>query len=109
MPLAAHADRLPRFLARGEPPFSLALGNASARAANLPLSTLIPDYKAERLTTLGLAKVDGEVAFTSPAVVAVVDAATNWKKLGLWAVLLLGVAALGAMAYSLLRKPPAAR
>jgi hypothetical protein len=97
------------FLARGEPPFSLALGNASARAANLPLSTLIPDYKAERLTTLGLAKVDGEVAFTSPAVVAVVDAATNWKKLGLWAVLLLGVAALGAMAYSLLRKPPAAR
>ena len=31
------------------------------------------------------------------------------KKLGLWAVLLLGVAALGAMAYSLLRKPPAAR
>ena len=97
------------FLARGEPPFTLALGNASARAANLPLSTLIPDYSAERLNTLGLARVAGEVAVTSPAVTAAVDTGSNWKKFGLWAVLLLGVAALGAMAYSLLRKPPVAR
>nr|WP_262417317.1 DUF3999 domain-containing protein [Pseudomonas sp. SH10-3B] len=97
------------FLARGEPPFTLALGNASAKAANLPLSTLIPDYTAERLNTLGQAKVAGAVAVTSPAVAATADSGTNWKKLGLWAVLLLGVAALGAMAYSLLRKPPAAR
>ncbi|WP_112196894.1 DUF3999 domain-containing protein [Pseudomonas sp. LG1E9] len=97
------------FLARGEPPFSLALGNASVKAANLPLSTLIPDYSAERLDTLGQAKVAGEMTVASPAVVAAVDDGPNWKKLGLWAVLLLGVAALGAMAYSLLRKPPAAR
>jgi hypothetical protein len=97
------------FLARGEPPFTLALGNASAKAANLPLSTLIPDYSAERLNTLGQAKVAGEIAVTSPALVAAVDTEPNWKKLGLWAVLLLGVAALGAMAYSLLRKPAAAR
>ncbi|MFJ4135721.1 DUF3999 domain-containing protein [Pseudomonas cyclaminis] len=97
------------FLARGEPPFSLALGNASVKAANLPLSTLIPDYSAERLDTLGQAKVAGEMTVASPAVVAAVDDEPNWKKLGLWAVLLLGVAALGAMAYSLLRKPPAAR
>lgn len=97
------------FLARGEPPFSLALGNASVKAANLPLSTLIPDYNAERLDRLGQAKVAGEMTVASPAVVAAVDDGPNWKKLGLWAVLLLGVAALGAMAYSLLRKPPAAR
>jgi len=44
-----------------------------------------------------------------PAVAPAADAGTDWKKLGLWAVLLLGVAALGAMAYSLLRKPPVAR
>ena len=31
---------------------------------------------------------------------------TNWKKIGLWAVLLLSVVFLGAMAFSLLRKPP---
>ena len=97
------------FLARGEPPFSLALGNASVKAANLPLSTLIPDYSAERLDRLGQAKVAGEMTVASPTVVAAVDDGPNWKKLGLWAVLLLGVAALGAMAYSLLRKPPAAR
>ena len=97
------------FLARGEPPFTLALGNASAKAANLPLSTLIPDYNAERLNTVGQAKVAGDVAVTSPALVAAVDTEPNWKKLGLWAVLLLGVAALGAMAYSLLRKPAVAR
>nr|WP_185168317.1 DUF3999 domain-containing protein [Pseudomonas sivasensis] len=97
------------FLARGEPPFSLALGNASVKAASLPLSTLIPDYSAERLNTLGQAKVVGDVAVASPVVVAAVEDGPNWKKLGLWTVLLLGVAALGAMAYSLLRKPPAAR
>ncbi|OPA95024.1 hypothetical protein BFW87_13310 [Pseudomonas fluorescens] len=95
------------FLARGEPPFTLALGNASVKAANLPLSTLIPDYSAERLNTVGQATVAGEVVVKQPAVAASPQAGTDWKKLGLWAVLLLGVAALGAMAYSLLRKPVA--
>jgi len=97
------------FLARGEPPFTLALGNPSVKGANLPLSTLIPDYSAERFAALGLANVAGEAVVSSPAVATLVDAGPNWKKLGLWAVLLLGVAALGAMAYSLLRKPPVAR
>ena len=93
------------FLARGEPPFTLALGNASAKAANLPLSTLIPDYSAERLKALGQARVEGEIAANLPVAAAAKDAGPDWKKLGLWAVLLLGVAVLGAMAYSLLRKP----
>ncbi|TFY89779.1 DUF3999 domain-containing protein [Pseudomonas kairouanensis] len=95
------------FLARGEPPFTLAVGNVSAKAASLPLSTLIPGYSPERLKALGQARVDGDVVVTTPAATA--QAGTNWKKLGLWAVLLLGVAALGTMAYSLLRKPPVAR
>lgn len=96
------------FLARGEPPFSLALGNASAKAASLPLSTLIPDYSPERLKALGQATLVGEIAVKPPAIASLPEAGTDWKKLGLWAVLLLGVAALGAMAYSLLRKPPVA-
>ena len=95
------------FLARGEPPFTLALGNASVKAANLPLSTLIPDYSAERFKALGQAQVVGELAVKSASVAAAPDAGADWKKLGLWAVLLLGVAALGGMAYSLLRKPQA--
>lgn len=93
------------FLARGEPPFTLALGNASAKAGSLPLSTLIPDYSAERLKALGQARVEGEVAANVSVAAAAKDAGPDWKKLGLWAVLLLGVAVLGAMAYSLLRKP----
>ena len=97
------------FLARGEPPFTLALGNGSVKAANFPLSTLIPDGGAERLKALGQATLAGEVAVASPVVAVSPAAGTDWKKLGLWAVLLLGVAALGAMAFSLLRKPPAVR
>jgi hypothetical protein len=97
------------FLARGEPPFTLALGNAAAKAANLPLSTLIPDYSAERLRALGQATVAGDAVVNTPVAAAAVESGPDWKKLGLWAVLLLGVAALGAMAYSLLRKPPEAR
>ena len=93
------------FLARGEPPFTLALGNASVKAANLPLSTLIPDYSVERLKTLGQARLAGEMVVKPMVVAASPAVGTDWKKLGLWAVLLLGVAALGAMAYSLLRKP----
>lgn len=97
------------FLARGEPPFTLALGNAAAKAANLPLSTLIPDYSAERLKALGQATVAGDAVVNTPVAAAAVESGPDWKKFGLWAVLLLGVAALGAMAYSLLRKPPVAR
>ncbi|KAA0949269.1 DUF3999 domain-containing protein [Pseudomonas sp. ANT_H14] len=93
------------FLARGEPPFTLMLGNPSVKAANLPLSTLIPDYSAKRLASLGQARMVGELVVNST--VAPAPTGTNWKKIGLWAVLLLGVAALGAMANSLLRKPPA--
>ncbi|WP_159811594.1 DUF3999 family protein, partial [Pseudomonas sp. 18058] len=55
----------------------------------------------------GKAVVGGEVVATqtSTATTAAV-AETNWKKIGLWAVLLLSVVFLGAMAFSLLRKPP---
>nr|WP_252193699.1 DUF3999 domain-containing protein [Pseudomonas sp. TAE6080] len=92
------------FLARGEPPFTLAVGNPSAKAANLSLTTLIPDYSPQRLAGLGQARLDGEWQLNPP--VAPKAAGINWQAVGLWAVLLLGVAALGAMAYSLLRKPP---
>lgn len=92
------------FLARGEPPFTLALGNPSAKAANLALTTLIPDYQPQRLAALAQARVDGEWHANAP--VAPTALGIHWQKIGLWAVLLLGVAVLGAMAYSLLRKPP---
>jgi len=96
------------FLARGAGPYTLALGSATVKAASLPLSTLIPDYSPKRLATLGQAKVDGGAVVTSSlTAVTPIATGTNWKKIGLWAVLLLGVAGLAGMAFSLLRKPPA--
>jgi hypothetical protein len=95
------------FLARGAGPYTLALGSATVKAANLPLSTLIPDYSAAKLATLGKATVDsGAVATPASTVTTAATIDTNWKKIGLWAVLLLSVLFLGAMAFSLLRKPP---
>lgn len=92
------------FLARGEPPYRLAAGRADAASAALPISTLIPDYSAERLASLARAEVDASAVQPTEASVAPVDG-PHWKRWGLWAVLLLGVALLAAMATSLLRRP----
>jgi hypothetical protein len=94
------------FLARGPGPYTLALGNATVKAANLPLATLIPDYSPAKLATLGKASVEGGAVVTPAASKVPAPAATDWKKFGLWAVLLLSVLFLAAMAFSLLRKPP---
>ncbi|MDP9533195.1 DUF3999 domain-containing protein [Pseudomonas protegens] len=96
------------FLARGAGPYTLALGNPTATAANLPLATLIPDYSPQRLKELGQAKVEGEAQLTTSTAASpdvAVASGPDWKKIGLWAVLLLGVLALAGMAFSLLRKP----
>jgi hypothetical protein len=95
------------FLARGAGPYTLALGNATVKAANLPLSTLVPDYSAAKFAALGKASVEGAAVVNSTSTVtAAATTDPNWKKFGLWAVLLLGVFFLAAMAFSLLRKPP---
>jgi hypothetical protein len=94
------------FLARGAGPYTLALGSSTVKAANLPLATLIPDYSAAKLATLGWASVDGGAAVTSAGSSVPAAVGTDWKKFGLWAVLLLSVLFLAAMAFSLLRKPP---
>lgn len=96
------------FLARGPGPYTLVVGNTTAKAANLPLSTLIPDYSPEKLATLGRAMVDvGSVATKPSTVTTSAPIDTHWKKFGLWAVLLLSVLFLAAMAFSLLRKSTA--
>jgi hypothetical protein len=95
------------FLARGAGPYTLALGNATVKAANLSLSTLIPDYNAAKWVALGKASVEGAtVVSNTSTVTSAATSSTNWKKFGLWGVLLLSVLFLAAMAFSLLRKPP---
>lgn len=94
------------FLARGNPPFTLALGNAEASRTELPLATLVPGFDASSLEKMGRAE-----AVAIPAQVGEHPAERQtaeqivWKRVGLWAVLLLGVGLLGVMAFSLLRRP----
>lgn len=99
------------FLARGEGPFTLAVGNAEAKAANLPLNTLIPDFVPQRLATLGTAQpTTAPVADMAAAAVVVAPAkGVDFKRLGLWAVLVSGVLLLGWMAFSTWRASTARR
>lgn len=92
------------FLQRGNGPYRLALGRAGAQSAALPLSTLIPGYKAGREQSLGRAELLPEAGL-GVQVVAADSPKANWKAWGLWAVLLLGVGLLALMALSLLRRP----
>lgn len=95
------------FLARGSAPYRLALGDASARSAALPLGTLIPGYEPRRLAALGRATAPETVPAAVRQAAAAAQSSADWKRIGLWGVLLAGVALLGAMAFSLLRKPAA--
>jgi hypothetical protein len=89
------------FLARGTPPYTLAMGRENAEATQLPLSTLVPGYQPERLTKMGTAQASAPLAPVTRTPAPLVSHA--WKKIGLWAVLLLGVGLLGLMAMSLLK------
>ena len=92
------------FLQRGTPPYRLALGRAGAESAALPLTTLIPGYQPQRLAQLGKAHVhvqDGKLQQHEQTA----DANSQWRRWGLWLVLLLGVGLLALMALSLLRRP----
>ncbi|HSC81982.1 MAG TPA: DUF3999 domain-containing protein [Pseudomonas sp.] len=92
------------FLARGSAPYRLAIGRTAGQSAALPLDMLIPGYTAQRLSELGRATAPAAVpAALEP--VAAQQSASDWQRIGLWAVLLAGVALLGGMAFSLLRKP----
>ncbi|KAF1053642.1 MAG: hypothetical protein GAK43_01312 [Stenotrophomonas maltophilia] len=92
------------FLARGDGPYRLALGKAAAEDAALPLSVLIPGYTDSAPPTLGSATLAGTFQrLPSVAVEAAPVAGFDWRRAGLWGVLLAGVALLGGMAWSLAR------
>jgi hypothetical protein len=90
------------FLARGAPPYSLAIGNPTIKGANLPLSTLVPGFTPEKLAALGSATL-AVTPVSVPTPAAPVAAGPDWKRMGLWAVLVLGVIFLGWMAIGTLR------
>lgn len=89
------------FVTRGEGPFRLAFGHATAKAGALPIATLIPGYERGAETKLN------EVAVTDPRERSEVEPfswAGLWAKVGtqkglLWAVLVGGVLFLAIMAW----------
>ncbi|WP_211214668.1 DUF3999 domain-containing protein [Chitiniphilus shinanonensis] len=94
------------FLARGTPPYRLALGKANAQSAALPLTTLVPGYDDARLAAMGSAKADLAPADAArqTASATAVAAGGDWRRWALWGLLLAGVGLLAAMAASLVRR-----
>ncbi|YCH22433.1 DUF3999 domain-containing protein [Pseudomonas sp. D1-3] len=103
MHLAMRATEL-LFLVRGSPPYQLALGREDAQAGSLPVTTLVPGFDAQRLAGMDQAVINGQIAqaeITPAATTA--EPGFDWKRAGLWAVLLVGVGVLVLMALSVLR------
>ncbi len=89
------------FIAQGSGPYKLAFGNPSVLPAkNSDLNNLIQSLQQSGSTvdTVSLAQiVDGEKSFSR-------DGKTNWKKIALWIVLLLGTMLMAFMAYRLFQQ-----
>lgn len=97
------------FLARGEPPFTLAYGQRDARAAQLPLASLLPGYRPGMEASLPLAEPGQPVSLggrNAPLPGQEDRLPADWKRWLLWLVLLAGVALLALMARSLMRQLP---
>ena len=95
------------FAAQGEPPFRLLAGSADAPAGALPVSAVVPQLESER-ARFGHASI-GEFEVDSAAAHAAEEAArtARLRPWLLWAVLLVGVAGLGALVWRLARAGPA--
>ena len=95
------------FAAQGEPPFRLLAGSRDAPAGALPVSAVVPQLESER-ARFGRASL-GEFEVDSAAAQAAEDAArtARLRPWLLWAVLLVGVAGLGALVWRLARAGPA--
>lgn len=103
------------FLARGAGPYRLVWGDPKAQAVALPLQELMPLRQAADALP-PTARVTGPAGSVSPAMpmagaaapapglAASTPVVPGGPRYGLWAVLVLGVAAMGAMAWSLLRR-----
>jgi hypothetical protein len=92
------------FLARGDGPFRLAIGNPQAKSADLPPTTLIPGWgsaNAPPVATASLGAVERRAPADQPTAASW---PVDWKTLILWAILVAGIAAIATMAVHLLRQ-----
>jgi uncharacterized protein DUF3999 len=93
------------FVARGDGPYHLEFGNRDAKGAILAVSQLIPAYETQAEMKLPEARV-GEVHPNAPPESALRAAIgdTSPRKVVLWAILVVAVIALAAMAWKLSRQ-----
>jgi len=91
------------FAARGGAPFMLAYGKHNATAGALPVATLIPGYDAARglPESVGVAQASASTQLGGPSRLR---APLDTKRWMLWAILVLGAAILGWMAFRLSRQ-----
>jgi hypothetical protein len=92
------------FAARGEPPFTINFGRAVAQAANFQVNEIMPGYQERTEFLLPLATIATNASNTAALITpvsATVPNETNWKKIALWAVLIIGVALMMWMAVRL--------
>ena len=96
------------FLAGGTPPYTLHFGRADADPASRRLDQVAPGFSADELKQLELAATgelrSGQAETAAASAAAQASAAASQRTLILWAVLLLGVAVLGGMAWRLVRQ-----
>jgi hypothetical protein len=110
-----HAGWLPHrllFVARGEPPFKLAFGNAKANPAAMPTQALLPGAAANKPIEALAAKLGEVVTQELPAETPVGTARgyfeqMDQKKLWLWGSMLVAVLVIVGMAWRLTREMPA--
>ncbi len=92
------------FVARGEGPFTLVFGNPKATTVALRVDSIIPEYQRYAELKLPEAKVGAVAAAPPPTEWQKLTADVQPRKVALWAILVLGVAVLGFMAWRLSRQ-----
>ncbi len=99
------------FLTAGASPYTLAVGRPHTAAAALPLNSVIPGYVDGSERALPRAVVNEAAAIATPVAapsglekVSEKLGAPSGKSLALWGILLLGVALLGGIAWSMSRQ-----
>lgn len=90
-------------LAQGPPPHRLAVGNAAAQTALLPLASLIPGYRPGAEYALPLASVAAGPA--APLAPAAAESRFGGRQLLLWGVLIAATLVLAGLVLALRRKP----
>jgi len=93
------------FVARGDGPFTLVFGDPKASTVALPVASIIPGYQRQAELALPEVKVGAVAAAPPPTQWERITADVQPRRVVLWAILLIGVAVLGIMAWRLLRQP----